>query len=773
MTSENINPKVSFLEGLDERINSLEPDSPLLTSRFGKEILEDYLKLKALLRFEKNQTSPQPLQPFLSQSDQLLLELDNEIELGAEEEDESPENFAFLKDLSNFNSKKSSIFSLNAPSKKNSLFAPPASRRHPSFLSDYQKRRTSNHLLPNLQPKRSSAMFPLMTQVNEDAKKRSSALLPAVNRENEETRKRNSSILKDISLKLLQKPKIITSKGIFDNIKKSSKFCSLSLSSLKSSDQNSNPDYDSGNQDPMDQDNVLSESSSESESNISQEDLLENAQEQIFTKVSLVKYGNKRFLHGKATEKKRLADLKKMNLLDDFYHQERNANATECEFKKFNVSDKKFLPYQPYYFLEDQNIVKHTYKRSKKTLYITREPNKSNDKAGSSSIEFGTLKLLDSATNTKNNNANFYITKNVQNEDCDLELEKTQDAYTVLLKCQNLYSQKLDLANLKNYSSHPHLQMKSLNEIGLISDCGSKRGTFVQLNTNSPKALQEGDLFLLNSKFGFYVKPLEEDAPAQENTLLEILCVNKVGYNSSMSLSNSPTISPIGSAVSKGKIAASSPSSELKDLYLKRKSPNVKLELVRWNEALEEYEENGTIVILYNEINQIGAFESSPDNSVSIAYNSKNWVNLFEGSKIMSEVAKRLEFDRKVFLSYNFDLRAWSIEVVTHFDETSLTGSPQLPENFELNPSIPHNEKVLKGINIPPVDHTNTNPNPNPNPKKDEENLLTGIWLSTSKFDILQDKFDSTWMPVGLPSCVMFDDIIFRMNPEKTLTLSI
>ena len=557
--------------------------------------------------------------------------------------------------------------------------------------------------------------------------------------------------------------------NILDKIKRASLKCNLSISSLKLSDQNYNHNSDSLNQIPVGEETVFSESGSDTQSDESEEEHFEDFKEENYYKISFLKYDDKVFKESRPLQQQTHANLKNMNLLEDFYDEPTNGASNNPKTgprkaKKFNFMDPKVINYQPYYLLDHQGIVKHKQRNRKGGPHIARKISQTGDKAADqqqlfkqdeelleSVIEFGSAKNLRGFQNTQSDDYRFFVSTGVSgsNENEEL-LSNNPEIYTMTFKDQTLYSQSLHLGTLKDCLIYSHFQMKfkttstiipsdsssiqAYNMNGQITcfqnefapkmdsctskecyirDNGSKRGTFVQTGPDHPIILQEGNLFLFNRKCGFYVKKIEEDLMPEEESIAEVVRFSEKMKPQPTEFINVPDTLP--TPIDEENNSTASPRTKLKKFLESAtlendKCAGIKLELVKWNEAFEHYEEHGTVIFLFDtmaELSNLNESEPSYSQTIQLSY-----IDIIKTSKIFDQIITKLNVDHQILLSYDIHLDSWTLEQ-----------KPKLPQ-------------IIIGQVKQNYQH----------PKKAESTNLGVLWMSVSNFNILAG---GVWKSMG------------------------
>ena len=782
--------KLDFISKLDEQVKTLEAESATLYQTFERQKTQDFLIFKSLLAFEKNRYQPKPLQPVLSYQEELLLELGTDSNTD-EEEGSNFDNASFLREISTISSKKTSIFSLNADSRRNSLFAPNGGRL--SAFSEFPKRRDSYFSkLPNaFQQKRSSAF-----------------LLPPISQKNEDLKKRNSAILEDVSNKLMNTVNLPTQKNILDKIKRASLKCNLSISSLRLSEQNYNHNLDSLNQIPVGEEAVFSESGSDSQSDDSEEEHFEDFKEENYYKISFLKYDDKVFKESRPLQEEINTNLKNMNLLEDFCDELTNGASNNPKTgprraKKFKFMDPKAINYRPYYLLNHQGVVKHKQRNRKGATHIARKISQTENKAvdqqqlskqdeepSESIIEFGSAKNLRAFQNPQSDDYRFFLSTGVSGSNQNDELlSNNPEIYTMTFKDQTLYSQSLHLGTLKDCLIYSHFQMKfkppntiippdsssiqayNLNEQITcfqnnfapkadsciskechIRDNGSKRGTFVQTGPDHPIILQEGNLFLFNRKCGFYVKKIEEDMKPEEEAIAEVVRFSEKTIAQPTEFISIPNSLP--SPIDEENNSTASPKTKLNAFLENDKCAGIKLELVKWNEAFEHYEEHGAVIFLFDTMAELSNLDGGePSYSQTI---QQSCIDISKTSKVFDQIMTKLNVDHQILLFYDVYLDSWTLEQKPKLPQAQI-GQVKQCYQVTFGESLTRQQRAGGFTTFA-------------NPKKDECTNLGALWMSVSNFNILQEEFGNEWVKIELPSVIMFENIIFKMSEEKLPT---
>ena len=360
-------------------------------------------------------------------------------------------------------------------------------------------------------------------------------------------------------------------------------------------------------------------------------------------------------------------------------------------------------------------------------------------------------------------------------ENCQIKVEFAGERLPV-----NMYALVL-LQNGNRQSKLPALPTSILRKIAsylsndriFVKDSGSQRGTFIQLWNNSPLMLQQEELLMLNNRVGFYVKSLNSETGSQSrlNSECELFCLNHDPEATQEAEKRElgkalPDLDLDGEDYTK--LVRKIRRKELRGLIEVSGCPYVILELVVWNTYLNIYEEKGGVCLIFNNQKQTSQVQAPQENvCFASAYSKKNWCYLTE-VPALKKILTALNIQYEVLLSYDKEDR-WSVQTSSSrqqfgCEESACCEVDELGEHlFDFSSAFLRSNLCKKSTSFKGVNRQQPSQIIGDRPYE-------GLWVSTSPFKLLQDKFESRWIEVARGTNLKVGLSIFRLEFEKHTT---
>ena len=770
-------------------LDSLEQDVAYLKGKINAPFLKDYMKFQAMLDHE--QSKAEDNKTVLIQDPEQLIEQEL-FNSDDDEQSKSPDTLSVVQNISSPSSKRTSLFTLSFLGKKNS-FLDQGYKKHGSFMSE-------EHLGGH-----SNRRFSLLDFSAVNFQKRNSdfvSCLPSsILMGKYSTRKSMFETIKRASLKIDFEAGILSNLEGFKNPSSNDSPIPLNKSSGQPQTMEGSPVKKSsfflqnlagGNL--MYPEDIQSETESDSDENEDPEGTF-NVSRENFLLLTMVKYGRIKFRANELRPEMKESELKKINLLD-FYDDDGSyidptdennlfsglLDENENILRRWAVRSDGIIPYQPFYVVSKEGLLKSRFRKDERNLIFEKMEDRSKHSFEDKRIEIEFYDFMELEPSYLETRYAFFIAENGGKEAFSITLYH-QNLFCHMIPFQALgsckfekhFSVKYDVAGTRfPVNMFPLICMqypckgrdyvlprKILENIAsylredeiYIKDDNSKKGTFVKLDVGNPILLQEGSLFMLSNYIGFYVKGVSSDKIENEFEIEQLENALEIISVSTMTLPNSfVTGQKRDMDIEESKESSddnSNPKKRLprkfyESLLKKETIPRLEIEIVKWNNRFEYYEEKGGIYII-----------------CSNGHTDHHSINLFEKSSCMGKISAMLGLQYNLMINFNSQEKLWTCDTArksysyNYLSETCYTNSGYLFDSESIFSGRNMNGNIRKGINLSPY----------------SEPLEEGLWYCISHFDILQEKFTGGWVRVRPGTYIKFGSIVVQANLKSLYSL--